>query len=128
MREYKFFEVIFSIAEMSEKIKVYQDKAEIEKVYKLIDRIQIKMEANNRLFEEYKYFKNINVNLRFIEYTYNTLQDAILYLENTKAMIYYDEADKWVEFGTIGKYFDKVKYILRKLYNLRGFMHRYVEE
>lgn len=128
MKEYKFFEVIFSIAEMSEKIKAYHDKAYMEKVYKLIDKVIIKIEGNNRLFEDYKYFRNINVSFRHIYYAYTTIQETIVYLEESKAMIYYDEADKWVEFGIIGEYFDKLKYILRKLYNLRGFMHKYVEE
>lgn len=128
MTQYKFFRLIFDISEMAEQIKLYGDNENIEKAYKLIDNVQIKMEGNKRLFKNYNYFKNINISFSHIDYAYTTIQEAIIHLEDTKAMIYYDEAFKWLEFGKTGEYFDKVKYILRKLYNLRGFMHRYVEE
>ena len=128
MTEYKFFTLIFYISEMAEQIKLYGDNENIEKAYKLIDNVQIKIEDNKRLFKDYNYFKNINASFKHIEYAYTTIQEAIINLEDTKAMIYYDEAFKWLEFGKVGEYFDKVKYILRKLYNLRGFMHKYVEE
>lgn len=128
MKQYKFFEVIFSIAEMAEKAKSFQDKAKSEKVHKLIDEIQNKIEANNRLFEKYKYFKNINVEFRLIGYAYNTIKETISYLESTKGVLLFDDAVYWSEFGTLGKYFDKVKYILRKLYNLKGFVKRCIKE